>query len=190
MYNYRDYNRTIVAYHGTTVEVADRLVNGEPFDDSERPYDWLGRGVYFWEYAPKQAWWWTRERRRNEAPAVVGAMIRLGSCLDLLDPVNVRFLRGVYEDMILKWGEGDEPPPKNVKSKRSLDCAVLNWVYERSDRAGTPIETSRGVYVPTNSVNRVWRGSWIYEQAHIQVCVRKQENILALWHVRPDGRYG
>jgi len=28
------------------------------------------------------------------------------------------------------------------------------------------------------------------EEAHIQICVRSPQNILAVWHVGPDGRYG
>ena len=57
-------------------------------------------------------------------------------------------------------------------------------------KAPTPIDTCRGVFVPTDKAKRAWRGSWIYEEAHIQICVRNPQNILALWHVRPDGRYG
>jgi hypothetical protein len=153
-------------------------------------FGWLGDGVYFWEYAPKQAWWWTRDQRKNVNPAVVGAMIRLGNCLDLLDPENVRWLKSVHDDMIEKSRRAGIPVPKNVRDKRNLDCAILNWVYSLSDDTAMPVETCRGVYVPTDKAKRVWRGSWIYEEAHIQVCVRSQENILALWHVRPDGRYG
>ncbi len=67
---------------------------------------------------------------------------------------------------------------------------MLNWVYTESDAASTPIETCRGVFVPTSKAKRAWRGSWIYEEAHIQIRVRNPQNILALWHVRPDGRYG
>jgi hypothetical protein len=190
MYDYRDYHRTVVAFHGTTVAAANRLVNGGPFTPSSRIFEWLGTGVYFWEYAPKQAWWWTTEQRKNARPAVVGAMIRLGNCLDLLDPDNVRWLKGVHDDMMDKWRKAKVQIPVNVRDKRNLDCAVLNWVYTQSEAAPTPIETSRGVYVPTDKAKRVWRGSWIYEEAHIQICVRKPQNILALWHVRRDGRYG
>ena len=32
--------------------------------------------------------------------------------------------------------------------------------------------------------------SWIYKDTHIQICVRNQDNILAVWHAHPDGRYG
>jgi hypothetical protein len=190
MYDYRDYHRTIVAYHGTTEAEADDLVEGVAFKPSNKTFEWLGKGVYFWEYAPKQAWWWGKEMRKYKKPAVVGAMIRLGNCLDLLDPENVRWLRSVYDDIIPKWRKAKVPIPQNVLSKRSLDCAMLNWIYSQSDKSKSSIETCRGVFVPTSSAKRVWRGSWIYDEAHIQICVREQKNILALWHVRPDGSYG
>jgi hypothetical protein len=190
MYDYRDYHRTVVAYHGTSVLEADRLVEGQAFKPSDKAYEWLGRGVYFWEYAPKQAWWWAKKMRKYPKPAVVGAMIRLGNCLDLLDPENVRSLRRVYDDILPKWRAARVPIPRNVLSKRSLDCAILNLVYSRSDTTETKIEASRGVFVPTSRTRRVWLGSWIYDEAHIQICVREQKNILAVWHVRPDGSYG
>src|SRR5262245_22514610 len=90
---YYDYHRTVIGYHGTTEEIADRLVVGEPFIPSISVDEWLGSGVYFWEYGPKQAWWWARKIRRIRDPAVVGAMIRLGNCFDLLDSRNVEVLR-------------------------------------------------------------------------------------------------
>jgi hypothetical protein len=190
MYDYRDYHRTIIAFHGTTVAEADRLVDGQPFSRSGKATEWLGQGVYFWEYAPKQAWWWARSVRKYTEPAVVGAMIRLGNCLDLLDPENVRLLRRVYDNLVPNWRAEGEAVPRNVLSNKSLDCSILNWFYQDSDTIGPGIETSRGVYVPTNKAKRVWPGSWIYEEAHIQVCVRNPKNILAVWHVQPDGRYG
>jgi hypothetical protein len=190
MFDYRDYHRTVVGFHGTTAAVAERLVDGGDFAPSSKSYEWLGKGIYFWEYAAKQAWWWTRDHKKNPRPAVVGAMIRLGNCLDLLDPENVRWLRQAHDAMIKNWRLTKAPIPRNVRDRKSLDCAVFDVIYKRSDSAPTPIETSRAVYVPTNRAKRVWPGSWIYEEAHIQVCVRDPQNILALWHVRPDGRYG
>ena len=190
MFDYRDYHRTIVAFHGTTRSVAERLVDGGDFAPSGRSYEWLGTGVYFWEYAPKQAWRWARDHRKASDPAVVGAMLRLGNCLDLLDPENVRWLKRIHDDMMENWRRSRAQVPRNHRDRKSLDCAVFNWIYARSDAASTPIETSRAVYVPTDKAKRVWAGSWIYEESHIQVCVREPKNILALWHVRPDGRYG
>ena len=44
------YDRTIIAYHGCDRAVAERLLEGHRFTPSQNDYDWLGRGIYFWEY--------------------------------------------------------------------------------------------------------------------------------------------
>lgn len=75
--NFSDYHRTVIGYHGTTIEAAARLVDGDDFAPSDQDDEWFGRGIYFWEHAYQQAWWWAK-RRGAESPAVVGAVIRLG----------------------------------------------------------------------------------------------------------------
>jgi hypothetical protein len=189
-FDYADYHRTVIAFHGTTEETADRLVCGESFRISESADDWFGQGVYFWEYAPKQAWWWARKFKKFARPAVVGAIIRLGNCFDLLGPKNVKILKVYHDSLVADLQEAGREVPRNYRHHRNLDCAVFNYLYEKAGDAGKPLDSARAVYVPTASAKRVWPGSWIYEEAHIQICVRNPKNILAVWHVRPDGRYG
>jgi hypothetical protein len=50
------------------------------------------------------------------------------------------------------------------------------------------VESTRTVFVPR--VQRLWDRSGVFDGAHIQLSVRRPENILAVWHVRKDGRYG
>lgn len=185
--SYHDYHRTIIGYHGTDETTARSLVDGHPFKASDGDNEWFGQGIYFWEYAPKQAWWWAQHVRNHSRPAVVGAVIRLGQCLDLLDPDNVRTLQAFSAEALKAWKASGETVPKNNRKYKKLDCALFNLFY---DQARVPIESARAVYVPTGSKQRAWTGSWIYEEAHIQVCVREPKNILAAWHVRRDGRYG
>lgn len=81
--------------------------------------------------------------------------------------------------------------PENRRTHKNLDCAVLNYFYDQvEDQGGPRIETARAAYVPTESRKRIWHASWIYRDTHIQLCVRNQENILAVWHASPEGRYG
>ena len=190
MFEFFDYNRTVVAYHGTSEIHADRLVCGDPFKPSGNVYDWLGGGIYFWEYAPRQAWRWATRYKKLGQPAVVGAMIRLGNCLDLLDPENVQWLKQIHADMIGKWRQIDASVPQNGNQHKNLDCAIFNHCYRIADDTGAPVDTTRAVYVPTECAKRVWTRSWLYEEAHIQLCVRNAQNILAVWHVGRDGRYG
>jgi hypothetical protein len=113
MARFDDYHRTVVGYHGTGLTAALRIVNRiEDFRWSERDYDWLGRGIYFWEYAPKQALTFAKvrqhqyrkkknktaydQRRATEPLAVVACMIRLGFCLDLTEPENVEYVGDAF----------------------------------------------------------------------------------------------
>ncbi len=49
------HDRVVLAYHGCDAAVAERLLAGEPFQNSENDHDWLGAGVYFWEYGADRA---------------------------------------------------------------------------------------------------------------------------------------
>ena len=189
-FDYSDYDRTVVGYHGTSAERAERLVGGEAFKASNRDNEWFGDGVYFWEYAPKQALRWAKAVRKFDRPAVVGALIRLGNCLDLLDPVNVKTLKEFKSLLMERFQAAGVEVPQNHRRHKKLDCAVFNLLYAESDAAGTPIDSARAVYVPADSRKRIWEGSWIHDDAHVQVCVRNPRNVLAVWHVRHDGRYG
>lgn len=188
--SFHNYDRTVIAYHGTTRETASQLVDGQPFERSNSDDDWLGTGTYFWEHAPKQAWWWASGFKHKTDPAVVGAVLRLGNCFDLCDPENVTLLRAFYDDMVEELREDGQPTPRNFRQHRKLDCAVFNYVYQEAESKRRPIDSARAVFVPTSARKRVWPGSWIYEETHVQICVRNPKNIFAVWHVRKDGRYG
>ena len=77
------YDRTVIAYHGCDAQVAARLIDGEPFRPSSNDFDWLGEGIYFWEYGYDRALQFAEEQRARgkvERPCVVGALLQLGSC--------------------------------------------------------------------------------------------------------------
>lgn len=191
-FEYADYHRTIIGYHGTTAEAAERLVNGEPFAESEKDDEWFGRGIYFWEHAPKQAWWWANRRTKkgkNGTPAVIGAIIRLGNCFDLLDAPNIKTLKILGEEFLEQYKKLKTVAPKNERIYKKLDCAVFNFLYENFSQKNEQIDSARGVYVAPK-LKRIWEASWIYEDTHIQTCIRNPQNILAVWHVKKDGKYG
>ncbi len=49
---FRDAPEAIIGYHGCPRESAERILEEQLFLPSTKVYDWLGEGVYFWEYAP------------------------------------------------------------------------------------------------------------------------------------------
>jgi hypothetical protein len=187
-----DYDRTVVAFHGTRADTASRLVDGVGFGPSTNDDDWLGHGIYFWEYAPQKAWWWAR-RRYGDKAAVVGALVRLGRCFDLLDPSNAAVLKTAFLDMSRALTRAGQRAPKNANTHKYLDCAVFNWMYAGLESGGYVVESARAVFVPMvkgRGFPRLWTRSGVFEDAHIQLCLREPRNILAVWSVKKDGRYG
>jgi len=45
----------VIAYHGGSLDTLRRVMRHEPLLPSVNAYDWLGEGVYFWEYCPYRA---------------------------------------------------------------------------------------------------------------------------------------
>jgi hypothetical protein len=206
MARFDDYHRTVVGYHGTGLTAALRIVNRlEGFRRSQRDFDWLGEGTYFWEYAPKQALTFAKIRQRQyrkkrkktvydelratESLAVVACMIRLGFCLDLTEPENVEYVGKVFEDYKDMKALANAPLPKNRHHYRKLDCEVFNFAYKviEDSEPNLKVDTARGVYVPTDGTKRIWDGSWISRDTHIQLCVRNSASILGTWLHYPTG---
>jgi hypothetical protein len=47
------YQRTVFGFHGCDKRVADAVLTGKTkLSASENAYDWLARGIYFWEHGP------------------------------------------------------------------------------------------------------------------------------------------
>lgn len=187
-----DYHRTIVGYHGTRLSVAHDIVNRKRgFKYSRNRDDWLGHGIYFWEYAPQQAFWWAERRKRrqtwDEPIAILASMIRLGFCFDLLDPYNVKYLEEIHDEYQATEAAASRVTPQNANHHKYLDCAVFQYAYaaveEQEDTQS--VDSARAVYVPTGEDKRVWTRSWISRRSHIQVCVRNAACILGTWLYHP-----
>src|ERR1700677_4299375 len=127
MPKFEDYHRTVVGYRGTKRSTALKVVSGEiSMVRSENEYDWLGSGVYYWEYAPKQAWAWAERKRKNEKwpkdedVAVIASMIRLGFCFDLLDPDNILEIKLCYHEYMRFCEWLGQEPRKNFRHRKYL----------------------------------------------------------------------
>ena len=87
--------REVLGYHGTTKAAAAAILGGTPMALSRNWWDWLGDGVYFWEYGPIRAAEWARAQHGDQA-AVLRARIVLTDCLDLIDLRGTRQLKQAY----------------------------------------------------------------------------------------------
>lgn len=183
------YARTVYGYHGCSVATAEAVLGGSPLKLSSKPYDWLGKGIYFWEYGLDRAWRWAKERHPGDA-AVVGAHIQLGNCFDLLDTRFTDILKElapVYVSSIQEAG-GVVPQNKGKALKgRYLDCAVVNWALAFLELKGQTYHSVRCAFIEGEPVYDDGAGAKaeIFLESHIQIAVRDRACILGIF--RPPG---
>ena len=104
---------------------------------------------------------------------MIGAVIQLGNCFDLLDTRNTALLRdafGTYQEQATK------PFPQNRGPFHRLDCAVLNFAFDHyAEKLGLQYHSVRGVFQEGAAT---FEGSDIREKSHIQIAVRDTACIL------------
>jgi hypothetical protein len=188
-----NYQRMIIAYHGCDASVVARILAGEDaLSPSEKEYDWLGAGIYFWEHGPQRAYDWAIEEKKRDpakiqTPDVLGAYINLGQCFDLLDTANTKLLQGMYPEFCrFISGRGRALPenksapgkPDGDKVLRFLDCAVINYTLDKVESKGGIYQTVRGVYVEGGEA---FPGAGIMLKSHIQISVRDRRCIVGFF---------
>jgi hypothetical protein len=180
------YDRSIVAYHGCDKRVAKRILSGGEFKASSNEYDWLGRGIYFWEYGASRALEFAhvqKQRGHITTPAVVGAILQLGECFDLLDVKFTRELTDAYALFAGSMKATKTPMPKNEgttpdKKRRRLDCAVLNLYLDELAHRGSTYHSVRCAF---SEGKPAFPGSRIRVESHIQVAIREPACIIGVF---------
>jgi len=184
-----DYSRFVVGYHGCDASLTRKVLLGdEVLSPSKNPYDWLGRGSYFWEHGPARARQFAVQESNRKAskitePSVVGAYIYLGDCFDLLDVQFTSILEAVYPAFIADLTERGEPIPENRKAREdgtklfhALDRAVIEFAIELAEESeNRTFDTVRGAFWEGGPA---FSGSEIQKQSHIQIAVRNTACIL------------
>ena len=80
------WDRFVLGYHGCDQAIINDVLTGKhDLRASRNDYDWLGNGIYFWEDSYQRAFQWALQSKRVTHPGVIGAVINLGHCLNLLD---------------------------------------------------------------------------------------------------------
>jgi hypothetical protein len=193
-----DYQRTVIGYHGCDEQVAaDMLAGKGRLEFSQNDYDWLGKGIYFWEHGPTRAQEWAHSRpgtgARIKNPSVIGAIIQLGNCFDLLDVRNTTLLRESFPHFKAFIQSNGLRMPENKslgtvgdndQVLRYLDCAFLNWLvdYNTGGRHRS-FDTIRCLF---SEGEPAFDGSRIMLKSHIQIAVRNPDCILG--YFRPAKR--
>lgn len=131
----------VFGFHGCDQKIADEVIkNRKKLAFSENSYDWLGSGIYFWEGSYKRALEWASKDKKVENPAVIGAVIKIGNCLDLLDSEYINNLKNSYLILNTRLKSIGEELPKNKVNKngfsfaRDLDCRVIMHYQDLSNQ--------------------------------------------------------
>ncbi len=183
--------RLLIGYHGCSAEAAERILAGYNFKPSENEYDWLGRGIYFWEFGLDRAWRWARDSRNSSAaPAVVGAIIQLGNCFDLMDTRFTKMLADVAPAFVEKCGASgmDVPINRGTDMKgRYLDCALINFSLDLFAEADASFQCVRCGFVEGDPVFAGESGivTALRMESHVQIAVTDPRCILGVF--RPMG---
>jgi hypothetical protein len=186
----------ITAFHSCDRSVGLRILNGE--DDlitSENEWDWLGPGIYFWEQNPGRALEYAIEcaagqqknRTRIKTPFVIGAVIELGKCLNLLEPGSIDVVKKAHDWLVETCNEDGKSMPVNKGAFRKLDCSVIKYVHHTTNHKGLPpYDTVRSAF---NEGSQIYPNSNFCDRLHIEICVRSPHLIKGYFLPRPISEF-
>jgi hypothetical protein len=195
----------VLGYHGCDAATAEAILAGDPMHLSAKAYDWLGPGAYFWEGDVDRAREWAEQRAAAGAygePAVIGAVIEMGNCLDLTIRSHLELLGAAYQSLKSGFTRAGKPLPENREAARDgrddkplrfLDCAVINHLHGNIDKVAReqrargevptmePFDTVRGLFLEGETL---YDGGGFYTHTHAQIAVRSLTSIRGFFRPR------
>jgi hypothetical protein len=196
-------NPYTLGYHGCRRSVGEAILRGDKphLRPSGNSWDWLGKGIYFWEADPVRGYEWAcaNYKMEGDKPFVIGAVLHLGNCLNLMDRSSLEALKIAYTSFteFHRRSLPGKPLPENRKTSKgpshTLDCAVISHLHdtmaENVDTEGSSVSafnTVRGLYQEDEPV---FSGSMIRERTHIQISVLTPEESIQGYFRVPESHY-
>lgn len=171
----------VLGFHGCERKIGEQLLSNRiNIRKSENNYDWLGHGMYFWENDPDRALEWAKKSSKTKHdPFVIGAVIDLGNCLNLLNYSRLAEVRNAYQYLEVTMLPMEFAKLKNIGGTdnllRRLDCAVFMALHKfRADLKIPAYNTVRGIFLEGDEI---YPGAGFREKDHTQICVRTPEHI-------------
>jgi hypothetical protein len=128
-------------------------------------------------------------------PAVVGAVINLGFCLDLITDNGIMAVEKAYTGLPREAGlvEAMETIGKklpvnsggNDLRRRRLDCYVMNYLHasRKEDPGLEEFDTVKGIFTEGDPI---YPTAGFRRKTHIQIYIRKQSMIKGVFRVPPS----
>lgn len=199
---YRSHHFWACGFHATDGDAAALIRQPIDFRESTSEGDWLGRGIYFWQDAPHWPWEWLdqkadrnsdfRQRLQQHGKAVIGVLIDLADCLDLLDTYWNDVISSSVDSAHtrladLKKALGQPMPTQDWDPEaprwNPLDSALINFVTEDlAEELRIPFTAVRCPFIEGTPF---FRGSALWTKAHVAISLREPTAIKAMWQEAP-----
>ncbi len=161
----------VIGYHGTSIEVAEKVINAKGslhLSTSVKDYDWLGSGIYFWENSQRRAEAWANERH-PKSPTVIGAVMQMGSCFDLLDQKFCDLADIAAKAMADDFASKGEALPVNMGKAHRYDCSLMEFLkFGQQEVYGGPYDSARAAFMEGDQIAGM---SDFRHQTHIQIAI-------------------
>jgi len=131
----------VLGFHGCDKSVADEIIShsNNHLEQSTNEYDWLGHGIYFWENNPARALEYatflknhperiSKGKRPIVIPAVVGAVIDLGYCLNLLESHSLDVVKESYKILKDFFNPRNRKCLKTWSQREPMNCFGEIWI--------------------------------------------------------------
>ena len=123
------------------------------------------------------------KRGKIKKPSVLGAVLDLGRCLNLLERESIDMLEVGYTVLSIRSERLglDMPENSNVNTNndwllRNRDCAVIEEIHQyMKDKNLPPYDSVRGLF---EEGDRVYPGSGFRKKTHVQICVTNPNCII------------
>ena len=186
---YKKHPGWVLGFHGCDESIGEQVLSGKVahLAPSKNEYDWLGEGIYFWENNPARALEFARDGAGSDPkvtkgkianPFVIGAIIDLGLCFNLLDSSALAELAEAHKTLETLYKSASLSMPVNKgkdRRVRFLDRAVIEAVH---DYRALPDLDGNPVLPRYDSVRAgFWEGDELFvgagfaEKSHIQIAV-------------------
>ncbi len=141
----------ILGFHGCDQSLVQKVFSGKKeLNPSNKDWDWLGSGVYFWENSYERALAFAatyQKFKKIKTPAVIGAVLNLGYSI----------LKETYSLQGLALPENKAAGPDKDLLIRKLDCKVIETLHRvKEDNNEKPFDSVRAVF---------WEGAELYDNA-------------------------
>jgi hypothetical protein len=186
---YKQQPGLVLGFHGCDRQTAEEIFAGrsQHLHKSTNEYDWLGSGIYFWECDPWRALHFATEAKSKRhltngsimTPWVVGAVIDLGLCLNLMEIAALEEVRSAwrYLKLLEEVVPGNRMPLNTGQElgARFLDKAVIETVHSmRKRRRLRPYDAVRSVF---HEGSQVYPSAGFRDRNHIQIAVKNPDCI-------------